>query len=197
MQQCRFSCKPCVNLCHVSSELAKLQSAAQQSLATWKEGLECECTQGTISPRLSSGADVAKNRAVATQAKWGAHKREGGLYWATYKVFTTPQSSMANCKAQCVQGGSTSPAVRPSQLKKHNWAITFATCFCPSHLLRLPHRSAAHRSAACAAVGCFPNTGQILLEDCNPFTTWPLTLTWYAGHCAACQEWSVQVQFCW
>ena len=69
-----------------SSELAKLLSAAQQSLVTWKESLEYECTKGTISPRLHSGAGVARNRAVATQAKWGAHKREGGLYWATYKV---------------------------------------------------------------------------------------------------------------
>lgn len=68
------------------SELAKLLSAAQQSLVTWKESLEYECTKGTISPRLHSGAGVARNRAVATQAKWGAHKREGGLYWATYKV---------------------------------------------------------------------------------------------------------------
>lgn len=78
------------------SELAKLQAAAQQSLATWKEGLEYECTKGTISPRLNCGADAAKNRAVATQAKWGAHKREGGLHWSTYKVFCKAQSVLAN-----------------------------------------------------------------------------------------------------
>ena len=77
------------------SELAKLRSAAQQSLATWKESLEYECTKGTISPRLASGAGVAENRAVATQAKWGAHKTEGGLYWATYKVLPKAQSVLA------------------------------------------------------------------------------------------------------
>ena len=68
------------------SELAKLEAATKQLLAAWKLGLEHDCTQGSISPRLKSGADVARNRAVATQAKWGAHKREGGLYWSTYKV---------------------------------------------------------------------------------------------------------------
>lgn len=87
-----------------SSELAKLLAAAKQSLVTWKASLEYECTKGTISPRLHSGADVARNRAVATQAKWGAHKREGGLYWATYKVcsmsMSTPSSAvMAHHKA--------------------------------------------------------------------------------------------------
>lgn len=108
MQQCLLPLWKLVPTSAVCcSELAKLQSAAQQSLTTWKEGLEYECTKGTISPRLNSGADVAKNRAVATQAKWGAHKREGGLYWATYKVLSTPQSTVANCKALYVQGGIT------------------------------------------------------------------------------------------
>ena len=68
------------------SALGKLQAAATQLLSTWKQKLAYECTRGTISPRLFSGATAAASRAVTTQAKWGAHKREGGLYWATYKV---------------------------------------------------------------------------------------------------------------
>lgn len=75
------------------SELGKLKSAAKQLLAAWKQGLEHDCTQGGISPRLNLGADAARNRAVATQAKWGAHKRDGGLYWATYKVCSAPCSA--------------------------------------------------------------------------------------------------------
>ena len=76
----------CQTVLVVCRELEKLQSAIKQLLAGWKDTLEYDCTRGTISPRLLSGAEMAANRAVTTQAKWGAHKREGGLYWATYKV---------------------------------------------------------------------------------------------------------------
>lgn len=78
--------------CHAAfkTELEKLQSAIKQLLAGWKDTLEYDCTRGTISPRLLSGAEIAANRAVTTQAKWGAHKREGGLYWATYKATVRP-----------------------------------------------------------------------------------------------------------
>lgn len=67
-------------------ELERLLADVKIHLEAWKRQLQHECTQGSISPRLSSGAEAAENRAVATQAKWGAHKREGGYYWATYKV---------------------------------------------------------------------------------------------------------------
>ena len=67
-------------------ELAKLQAAAEELLSSWKFVLEHDCTQGSISPRLFAGAEAAENRAESTQAKWGAHKRDGGYYWATYKV---------------------------------------------------------------------------------------------------------------
>lgn len=145
------------------SELAKLQSAAQQSLATWKEGLEYECTKGTISPRLNSGADVAKNRAVATQAKWGAHKREGGLYWATYKVLSTPQLGMANCKVLfvvlCAQEGITFCAPISAQA---------------THLLRLVLSKPItwldqDQSATCAAVSCFDATRKLQPLHCLAF----------------------------
>ena len=58
-------------------ELEKLQAAAKQLLDGWTAKLRYECTDGTVSPKLVSGAGVAENRAVNTQAKWGAHKREG------------------------------------------------------------------------------------------------------------------------
>ena len=48
--------------------------------------LEQHCTQGSINPCLQSGVEVAENKAVATSTKWSAHKSEGGLQWATYKV---------------------------------------------------------------------------------------------------------------
>ncbi len=67
-------------------ELAKLQAAAKELLGSWKFVLEHDCAQGSISPRLFSGAEAAENRAESTQAKWGAHRRDGGYYWATYKV---------------------------------------------------------------------------------------------------------------
>ncbi|DBA74384.1 TPA: hypothetical protein ACH3X1_011148 [Trebouxia sp. C0004] len=78
--------------CHAAfkTELAKLQVAAKELLASWKFMLEHDCTQGSISPRLLSGAEAAENRAVSTQAKWGAHKKDGGYYWATYKATVRP-----------------------------------------------------------------------------------------------------------
>ncbi|KAA6425538.1 MAG: hypothetical protein FRX49_04435 [Trebouxia sp. A1-2] len=57
--------------CHAAfkTELAKLQAAAKELLASWKFVLEHDCTQGSISPRLFSGAEAAENRADSTQAK--------------------------------------------------------------------------------------------------------------------------------
>ncbi|KAL0020935.1 hypothetical protein WJX79_001191 [Trebouxia sp. C0005] len=78
--------------CHAAfkTELAKLQAAAKELLASWKFVLEHDCTQGSISPRLFSGAEAAENRADSTQAKWGAHRRDGGYYWGTYKATVRP-----------------------------------------------------------------------------------------------------------
>ncbi|KAL0055055.1 hypothetical protein WJX82_006331 [Trebouxia sp. C0006] len=78
--------------CHAAfkTELAKLQAAAKELLGSWKFVLEHDCTQGSISPRLFSGAEAAENKAESTQAKWGAHKRDGGYYWATYKATVRP-----------------------------------------------------------------------------------------------------------
>ena len=61
-------------------------------LQSWRQTLEHDCTRGSISPRLESGVEVAENKAVATSDKWGGHKLQGGLVWATYKVthFSTP-----------------------------------------------------------------------------------------------------------
>lgn len=97
LQRCLFSAalRTHTKLLLSFSELAKLELAAKTLLAAWKQSLEHDCTQGSISPRLHSGADVARNRAVATQGKWGAHKREGGLYWSTYKVRAPPSSHLS------------------------------------------------------------------------------------------------------
>lgn len=67
-------------------ELAKLLESTTAVLQSWRRTLEHDCTRGSISTRLDFGVEVAENKAVATSDKWSAHRLEGGLVWATYKV---------------------------------------------------------------------------------------------------------------
>lgn len=67
-------------------ELVQLLEAAKLVLHSWRSQLEHDCTRGSIGPRLESGVEVAENKAVSTSDKWSAHRTEGGLVWATYKV---------------------------------------------------------------------------------------------------------------
>ena len=64
----------------------QLLEAAKLVLQSWRSQLEHDCTRGSIGPRLESGVEVAENKAVSTSDKWCAHRTEGGLVWATYKV---------------------------------------------------------------------------------------------------------------
>ena len=86
LQKKPYRCKSQAVYLPLCRELAALSTHITSILRMWKAKLEYDCTHGSVSPRLFSGAEAAKHRAVATQQKWGQHKRDGGLYWATYKV---------------------------------------------------------------------------------------------------------------
>ena len=184
---CDKSCQP--PSCF--SELGELQSAARQLLTAWKQSLEHDCTKGTINPRLNQGADVAKNRAVATQAKWGAHKTEGGLYWATYKVHSIPSSVPFGLLQGVIYiRFGKQLALQPSC----STLVLSRDTSLLRDLLGWPQVAVcAADNGKCSDPAASSPTGNS--GDC--WTTWSLTLTCYAGYCAACQEWSVQVQLCW
>ncbi|KAK5125406.1 hypothetical protein LTR85_000515 [Meristemomyces frigidus] len=69
----------------LTRELKRLEKALEKAVSTTMEDVEATLGEqifDKFAPAVRSAADSA----IPTSAGWGAHKNDGGLYWATYKA---------------------------------------------------------------------------------------------------------------
>ncbi|KAK4895594.1 hypothetical protein LTR27_006377 [Elasticomyces elasticus] len=70
---------------YLNKRLKELERALEKAVAETMEDVE-QTLNDQIFDKFTPAVDAATDGAGPTSAKWGAHKNDGGLYWASYKA---------------------------------------------------------------------------------------------------------------